>query len=377
MNSFKRATRHKIKGRIAIDGPSGSGKTFTAMRLATSLGKKIAVINTESGAVQKYLGLKPDGVEWEFDICELETFSPSEYTNLIVEAGKHEYDVIVIDSLSHAWEGIGGALEMVSNATTRNKFTAWKNVTPLHNRMISAILRSPCHIIATMRSKTEYVMETDGSGKSVPRKVGMAPVQRSGMEYEFDLYCSMDWDHVMRVSKSRCPDIDGLIAVKPSSRDFQKFADWLNDGSEPPEGFYSTSEEDFAKFKAAESKSIESDNNKTAIEKLKEKQALKEKIDLIKGASQDKPQDSESKPRASVKEPCSEIQQKQIKEQIGVLKQIGVKDIADRVKAKLAEKDLKLADLTIDEADLMLSHLKKKETIESFEKMFLEGCVPF
>ena len=78
MNSFKRATRHKIKGRIAIDGPSGSGKTFTAMRLATSLGKKIAVINTESGAVQKYLGLKPDGVEWEFDICELETFSPSE-----------------------------------------------------------------------------------------------------------------------------------------------------------------------------------------------------------------------------------------------------------------------------------------------------------
>ena len=103
---------------------------------------------------------------------------------------------------------------------------------------------------------------------------------------------------------------------------------------------------------------------------------IRDRVETIKGSEEGKTKDSESKPSASLKEPCSEIQQEQIKEQIGVLKQLGVDDIAIRVKAKLAEKNLKLDDLTIEEADLMLSHLKKKETIQSFEKMLLEGCDP-
>jgi uncharacterized protein YjhX (UPF0386 family) len=207
MGMFQKAVRQQLKGRIAIDGPSGSGKTFTALRLATALAKggKIAVVNTESGAVQKYIGLNPDGVPWDFDICELNSFAPTAYAEAIIEAGKADYSVLVIDSLSHAWEGEGGALEMVTNASARNKFTAWKDVTPMHNRMIGSILRSPCHVIATMRSKVEYILEDDGKGKQVPRKVGMAPVQRAGMEYEFDLYCSMDWDHVLRVSNHVVP----------------------------------------------------------------------------------------------------------------------------------------------------------------------------
>lgn len=254
---FKRATRQKLRGRIAIDGPSGSGKTFTALRMATALGKKIAVINSESGAIQKYLGLAPDGIPFEFDVLELDNdYSPARYTEAILMAGQAGYDVLVIDSLSHAWEGIGGALEMVDKSQDRNKFGAWRNVTPLHNRMVQAILHSPCHVIATMRSKTEYVLETDPkTNKQVPRKVGMAPVQRSGMEYEFDIYCSMDWDHVMTVTKTRCPEMDGLRELKPSAVTFERFTAWLNDGSEIPASFFAATEEDLKRFdKAEESK---------------------------------------------------------------------------------------------------------------------------
>src|SRR5690606_24412829 len=100
------ATRQSLKLRMAIDGPPGAGKTFTALRAATALAPtgRIAVINTESGAVRKYLGLAPDGIAWQFDIVEPDQYSPSTYTALILLAGRAGYEVLVIDSMSHAWE---------------------------------------------------------------------------------------------------------------------------------------------------------------------------------------------------------------------------------------------------------------------------------
>lgn len=147
--TFRPATKKRSRLRMAIDGPSGSGKTYTSLRFATELGTKIAVINTESGAIEKYLGDSPDGVPFAFDVCELPDHSPSRYIEAIEAAGKAGYDVLIIDSLSHAWDGVSGALELVDKKGG-NRFTAWKDVTPLHRRMIDAILRSPCHIIATM-----------------------------------------------------------------------------------------------------------------------------------------------------------------------------------------------------------------------------------
>ena len=137
----------------------------------------------------------------------------------------------MIDSLSHAWEGKDGRSEQVGRSSEKNKYTAWKDVTPQHRAMMEAILQSSCHVIATMRSKTEYVLEEDEKGRKVPRKIGMAPVQRAGMEYEFDLYCSMDWSHVMTVSKSRCRHVDGAIAVKPGSDFMRPVIEWLAGGS--------------------------------------------------------------------------------------------------------------------------------------------------
>lgn len=270
MIQFAKATRKALKGRIAIDGPSGSGKTFTALRMAFSIvapGKRIVVISSESGAVEKYVGLAPDGIAWDFDIGYLPDFSPDTYTKSILAAGKAGYDVIVIDSLSHAWAGEGGALELVDRAAgksqSQNTYFAWRDITPMHNRMLEAIVRSPAHIIGTMRSKTEYVLETV-NGKTVPKKVGMSPIQRAGMEYEFDLYCSMNLDHVCYVSKTRCPSLDGKMEVKPGAEFIEPFGKWLAEGSEVPEGYYSADESDMKKLEKAE------EDNKTPEEKAAE-----------------------------------------------------------------------------------------------------------
>ncbi len=250
MGLFQKATRTKSKLRMAIDGVSGGGKTFTALRFASMLGQRVAVINTESGAIQKYLGLSPDGIEWQFDICELSTFAPTLYTNAILAAGQEKYDVLIIDSLSHAWAGAGGALELKDRAADGNSFTAWKNITPMHNALIEAILRSPCHIIATMRTKTEFVLETNSKGKQVPKKIGLTPVQRAGMEYEFDIWGSIDEDHFFKVSKSRCPHpaiVDAFVP-KPDGNWILPVKEWLNDGLDIPASAFAVTEEDLAKF---------------------------------------------------------------------------------------------------------------------------------
>lgn len=252
MGMFTPATRTKSKLRMAIDGVSGSGKTFTALRFAFGLGGRVAIINSESGAVQKYLGLAPDPQlpPWQFDICELANFAPTSYTNAILAAGVERYDVLVIDSLSHAWAGAGGALELKDKVGDKNSFTAWKTITPMHNQMIEAILRSPCHVIVTMRSKTEYIIEPGANGKMQPRKVGTTPVQRAGMEYEFDLYGSIDQDHILSITKSRCPhpSIVDAVVVKPDANWIGPVREWLNEGLDIPADAFAVTEADLLKF---------------------------------------------------------------------------------------------------------------------------------
>jgi hypothetical protein len=229
--TFTKATKRKVKARFAIDGPSGSGKTYTALVAATVLaeGGKIAVIDTEHGSASLYSDI------FTFDVLELDNFNPENYTNAIQAAEKAGYAVIVVDSLSHAWEGEGGALDMADDATRRmknpNSYVAWKEVTPIHRKMVEAMLGSPAHIVATMRSKMEYVQDKDSNGKPVIRKVGMAPIQRQGMEYEFTLVGDMDIDHTIVISKSRCPALADAVEKKPGKDFFKRFLDWLNSGA--------------------------------------------------------------------------------------------------------------------------------------------------
>jgi len=227
---FKKATRLQSKLRMTIDGPAGSGKTYTALRFAHALARdgKIAFIDTERGSASKYVGESPDGIPWEFDVLELTQFSPEKYTEAIVAAGKMGYSVLIIDSLSHAWEGTGGALEIKQKYG--EAWSAWRHVTPIHNRMVDAILQSPMHVITTMRSRIEYVQEPDSNGKIVIRKVGMSPIQRPGMEYEFDILGDMDWAHMFTVSKSRCSAVADKSFEKPGPEFMVPVMEWLTSG---------------------------------------------------------------------------------------------------------------------------------------------------
>lgn len=227
---FKPAQRTQSKLRMTIDGPAGSGKTYTALRFAHALanGGQIAFIDTERGSASKYAGDAPDGIPWKFDVLELIQFSPEKYTEAILTAGRAGYSVLVIDSLSHAWEGVGGALDLKQRAG--EAWSAWRHVTPVHNRMIDAILQAPLHVITTMRSRMEYVQETDGNGRTVIRKVGLSPIQRPGTEYEFDIVCDIDWSHILTVSKSRCSAVADMTVEKPGPEFMRPVIDWLNSG---------------------------------------------------------------------------------------------------------------------------------------------------
>src|SRR5215469_3962007 len=159
---FTRAEKTNSKLRLALAGPPGSGKTFTALSLAHALadGQSVALIDTEHGSASKYADLFPP-----FDCVNLETFHPDVYVEAIHAAERAGYAVLIIDSLSHAWNGKGGVLELVDAAAKRSKsgntYAAWAEATPIHTRLIETIIRANVHIIATMRSKMEYAQEKD------------------------------------------------------------------------------------------------------------------------------------------------------------------------------------------------------------------------
>lgn len=231
MAGFVKAVRTQKKLRAAIDGPSGAGKTYSTLRLAfamkaAGLCKRIAVVDTENNAASLYAGEAPDGEPWEFETLNLKQYNPDQFTNAIKLAAKEGFDCVIVDSLSHAWVGAGGALDLVDQKG--GKFQAWKDVTPLHRAMIDAIIQSPIHVLVTMRSKTEYVMEKDANGSTTVRKIGVAPVQREGMEYEFDVYCSTDWSHQLKVTKTRCSLMDNATGIKPGPTFWEPLFGWLN-----------------------------------------------------------------------------------------------------------------------------------------------------
>lgn len=231
--AFVKATKKQSRLRAALVGIAGSGKTYSALAIATRIGSRVAVIDTERGSASKYAN------KFSFDVCELETFAPEAYIKAIHEAETAGYDVIVLDSLSHAWSGVGGALEMADKASMRqgeNRFTAWRHVTPAHNALVEAMVQSRAHIIATMRQKTEWVMEENERGKKVPRKIGMQPVQREGLDYEFDLVGSINQDHAFVIEKSRLDEYApvGDVIIKPGEQLASRIKAWLEDGAPAP-----------------------------------------------------------------------------------------------------------------------------------------------
>ena len=232
MSGFKRATKSAAKLRLGLVGPAGSGKTMTALRIAAGLGGPVAVIDTERGSASLYAGER--GLD--FDVIELDTYGVERFIDAIKAAADGGYATLVIDSLSHAWSGKGGILEFVDNAGKRNQgggnFGAWRDATPRHNSLVDAILGAPLHIICTLRSKVEYVVENVG-GRNQVRKVGLQPVQRDGLEYEFTVVGDVTQDHDLVVTKTRAAFLKDAV-IREAGEDLgRQLAAWLSDGTTP------------------------------------------------------------------------------------------------------------------------------------------------
>jgi hypothetical protein len=234
--TFRKATKFESKLKLAFIGPSGSGKTYSALAVGCALAEltsvRVAVLDTERGSASLYADLFP------FDVLELESFSPATYVDAIKAAEKAGYGVIIIDSLSHAWTGKDGALEQVDRHARRNQgegnsFGAWRHVTPLHNAMVDAVVSSTSHVIVTMRAKTEYVQEKNDRGKTVIRKVGLAPIQRDGLEYEFSVVGDIDQDHGFSVTKTRCNVLADAYIEKPGRQLAETLVGWLRGEARP------------------------------------------------------------------------------------------------------------------------------------------------
>lgn len=228
-----RATKRRAKLRLGMSGPAGSGKTYSALLIAGGLGGRIGMIDTEHGSGDLYADLLPEG----YDVLQLTPpYTPARYVEAIHALEDAGVQTIIVDSLTHAWTGEGGSLDRQGKIADKsgNSWQAWRQVTPEHNALVEALLQSKCHIIATMRAKTEYVQEKDErTGRQTVRKIGLAPIMRDGIEYEFTTFLELDLHHMAFAGKDRTRLFDGSI-FKPDMETGRKLLSWLDAGVDAP-----------------------------------------------------------------------------------------------------------------------------------------------
>ena len=196
MSKFTKATKKQAKLRLALFGVSGSGKTYSALRIAKGLGGNIAVIDTENHTACKYSD------RFEFDVCECEKASINNLMTLLSDAS--EYDVLIIDSLTHAWDELLDEVNRIAKTKFGgNSWSAWSEGTPKQRAFIKALLDFKGHLIVTMRSETTWEVQENDKGKKVPVRIGTAPKQGKSIEYEFDMLINLSQDHTAHILKDR------------------------------------------------------------------------------------------------------------------------------------------------------------------------------
>jgi hypothetical protein len=223
---LRKASRKKTKIRLGLSAVSGGGKTYSAILIAKGLVgdlSKVAIIDTENGSADLYAHLG------DFNVITLtQPFSPERYVEAIKSCEKAGMEVIIIDSISHEWEGKGGCLEIYE--TMGGKYQHWAKVTPRHNAFIQSILQSSCHVITTVRRKQDYEMTKNGDGKITVEKAGLKEVTRGEFEYELTINLNMDVRHIASASKDRT----GLFMDKPefipSEKTGELIAAWCETG---------------------------------------------------------------------------------------------------------------------------------------------------
>lgn len=225
---LRKATRLKAKIRLGLSAVSGGGKTYSSLLIAKGLSNndmsKIALIDTENGSGDLYADLG------DYNVITLEApYTPERYIECIKACEAVGMEVIIIDSITHEWDGKGGILE-ISSSMTGNSYTNWAKLTPRHQSFIDAILQSKCHVITTVRRKQDYEMTTNSMGKLVPQKVGLKEVTREGFEYELTVNLELDTMHNATVSKDRTGLFAGKPDFKPSEETGKVLLEWCVSG---------------------------------------------------------------------------------------------------------------------------------------------------
>ncbi len=251
-NPFSPAVREQTYLRMALTGLPGSGKTLTALKIAYGLAKrtngKIALVDSEFGSAAKYAPIDaatpPDNVTtFAFDHLILKTYDPRDYIRYIQLAEEYGYAVLILDTISKAWTGKGGALELVDQLASQaaeqysrrqNNFSdGWGQYATIHNDFIDAMNACKLHLIVTMRSKVTYAQEKEGDSKTKIRKLGVEPIQRANIEYEFDILGDMV-DAAMHIGeKCRCPVLRKTVTPEPGADLADAIWDWLRTGHAP------------------------------------------------------------------------------------------------------------------------------------------------
>jgi hypothetical protein len=225
---LRKATRQKAKIRLGLSAVSGGGKTYSALLIAFGLcgdWSKIAIVDSENNSADLYAHLGGYNV-----LSLTPPFTPEKYIEAIVQCESAGMEVIIVDSITHEWEGKGGCLEIVESLG--GKYQDWAKVTPRHQAFIRAITQSPCHIITTVRRKQDYEMVKDGNGKLKVEKAGLKEITREGFEYELTINLEIDIRHNAIASKDRTLLFMGKPEFVPSVTTGKMIADWCEQGTE-------------------------------------------------------------------------------------------------------------------------------------------------
>jgi hypothetical protein len=225
---LRKATRKKAKIRLGLSAVSGGGKTYSALLVAKGIcgdWSKIAIIDSENSSADLYAHLG------DYNVLPLTApFTPERYIDAIKTCEKAGMEVIIVDSITHEWDGKGGCLEIVESLG--GKYQDWAKVTPRHQAFIDSITQSLCHVITTVRRKQDYEMTKDNTGKVKVEKSGLREVTREGFEYELTINLELDIRHHATASKDRTGLFMGKPSFIPDEKTGELIAQWCEQGED-------------------------------------------------------------------------------------------------------------------------------------------------
>lgn len=232
---LRKATRQKVKIRLGLSAVAGGGKTMSALLIAKGMcgdWTKIAMIDTENGSGDLYCHLG------DYNVLPINApYAPEKYIEAIKACENAGMEVIIIDSITHEWDGKGGCLEIVDQiaqaSDSKNSYIAWGKVTPRHQAFIEAILQSKCHIITTVRRKQDYEMSKNAQGKLKVEKAGLKEITREGFEYELTVNIELNHGHYATASKDRTSLFMGRPEFIPSEETGKMIIEWCENGVDP------------------------------------------------------------------------------------------------------------------------------------------------